>query len=185
MKSRRMASLQTSLEIHRKAVERLVAAVNAVPIDRWGAPYREGNWSPGEISAHLVAVWDVVLAELGGSPGMAIRTRWWQRVVLRLTIVPRILAGGAFPKARAPRETRPAQPISDSYQAERAIRERAADFERQSEAAAATGRQITHAYFGKAPVSDGALLVARHIEHHAAQIEEAASRGRGAGPADR
>jgi len=172
-------SLQTSLEIHSKAVERLVAAVNAVPSDRWGFPYREGNWSPAEISAHLIAVWDVVLAELGGSPGMAIRTRWWQRAILRLTIVPRILAGGAFPKARAPRETRPAQPISSPSIAETAIRERAADFERQSRAAAATGRQITHAYFGKAPVSDGALLVARHIEHHAAQIEEAASRGTG------
>ena len=183
MSSTRMTSLQTSLEIHTKAVDRLVAAVNAVPIDRWGAPYREGNWSPGEISAHLVAVWDVVLAELGGSPGMAIRTRWWQRAILRVTIVPRILAGGAFPKAKAPRETRPSQPISDPSQAETAIRERAADFERQMRVAAATGRHITHAYFGKAPVSDGALLLARHIEHHTAQIEEAAARGTGTGSA--
>ena len=170
--ARAFMSLDRALQLHDQAVDALVSAVSSVPPDRWGAPYLEGKWSPGEITAHLVATWDVLLQELGGGPGMALRTNWWQRVLLRSLMVPRLLAGKSFPRnAKAPRETRPAAPLPDREAALAAIGARSDAIRSESRKAAELGRVLTHAYFGKASVDRGVILAARHVQHHAAQIQ--------------
>lgn len=170
-----MASIERSLEIHSQAVERLLTAVRAVPASRWPEPYADGKWTPGEVAAHLVAVWDVLLQELRGGGGMAIRTRWWQRLILRWKHAPAILAGKGFPPGvRAPRETRPAAPFGSAAEAEAAIVERAAAFAAEARESD-PHRKLTHAYFGAAPLAAGVLLAARHVQHHTAQIEAASA----------
>jgi hypothetical protein len=165
-------SLDRALQLHDQAVDALVSAISSVPPDRWLVAHQEGKWSPGEITAHLVATWDVLLQELGGGPGMAMRTNWWQRVLLRLVLVPRLLAGKNFPRnAKAPRETRPAAPLPDREAALAAIGARAKAIQSQSREAAARGRVLTHAYFGKGPIDRGIVLAARHVQHHTAQLQ--------------
>lgn len=168
-----MTELDRSLETHREAVTMLVTALRSVPDSSWSQPYREGKWTPGEIAAHLVATWDALLAELAGGPGMRIRTRWWQRVLLRLYLVPKLLSGGPFPaNAKAPKETRPEAPLNRA-EALDAVEGRAARLDREARKAHDLGRRLTHAYFGKSSVATGVLLAARHIQHHSAQISGA------------
>jgi hypothetical protein len=169
-----MTALDRSLETHREAVTMLVAALNSVPDASWNEPFREGKWTPGEIAAHLVATWDALLGELAGGQGMRIRTSWWQRGLLRLVLVPKLLAGGPFPaNAKAPRETRPAAPLRNRAEAVDAVEARASSLEREARKADELGMKLTHAYFGKSTVANGVLLAARHIQHHSAQISRA------------
>lgn len=175
-------SLDRALQLHQQAVDTLVSAVSAVPPERWLTPYQEGKWSPGEIAAHLVATWDVVLLELGGGSGMAMRTSWWQQQLLRLLLMPRLLAGKKFPaNAKAPRETRPAQALPDREAALAAIAARSEAIRSESRKAAELGRLLTHAYFGKAPVDRGIILAARHVQHHTAQMQVVAGLHDGSG----
>ena len=103
---------------------------------------------------------------------MAIRTTLWQRILLRLTLVPKILRDGAFPKgARAPRETRPQMPEHGQAEAIARFRERATRFSETASDPRHARARLTHAYFGRASVTNTILLCARHIEHHRAQLE--------------
>ena len=157
--------------LHDSASKNLAAAAEAVSSDRWLTPRAEGKWSPAEVVEHLNTVYDVVLRELAGEPGMQIRTTWWQRILLRFTIVPKILRGGGFPAgARAPKETRPVLSITDQRELIARFRDRAARFAAASSNARGTGKRITHAYFGAAQIPESTLLCARHIEHHTKQI---------------
>jgi hypothetical protein len=159
-------------QIHTTAAQDVVAAAERVPADRWLQPRAEGKWSPAEVLEHLSLAYDVLLRELAGGEGMAIRTKLWQRILLRFTIVPGILRGGAFPKgARAPRETRPALTTTDQRAAIAAFRDRAARLAAAaSDAQSRRGVKLTHAYFGRASVCDSLLLCARHLQHHQQQL---------------
>ncbi|HSN68322.1 MAG TPA: DinB family protein, partial [Thermoanaerobaculia bacterium] len=100
------------------------------------------------------------------------RTKLWQRILLRFTLVPKILRGGAFPKsARAPRETRPQMPEHGQAEAIARFQERAARFNDAASDPRHTRARLTHAYFGRSSVTESMVLCARHIEHHRAQLE--------------
>ena len=158
--------------LHTDAVSDLVATASSVPEARWRAPRAEGKWSPAETVEHLTIAYDVLLRELAGGGGMAIRTTLWQRILLRLTLVPKILRDGAFPKgARAPRETRPQMPEHGQAEAIARFRERATRFSETAADPRHARARLTHAYFGRASVTNTILLCARHIEHHRAQLE--------------
>ncbi len=158
-----------ALALHKSAVDELVGRAENVTEEAWREPIGDGKWSPGEVVAHLVCTYDTLLRELGGAPGMAIRTSFFQRCLLRLTILPRILAFGVFPKgAVAPRETRPEAGLGRE-EGVALFRRRAEELERAA-LAARPEQKLTHAYFGTARVAHGVLLCARHIQHHAAQL---------------
>lgn len=159
--------------IHAKAASDFAEAAQRVPAAVWLAPRAEGKWSPAEIVEHVGLSYDTLNRELAGGPGMALRTKLWQRILLRFTLVPRLLRGAPFPKgARAPKETRPAVSNPDQAAAIAAFRVRAAAFEAAASAAqkANRGQKLTHAYFGRASLTNSVLLCARHVEHHLAQL---------------
>jgi hypothetical protein len=160
------------LEIHTNAAAALADTAERIPSEQWLLPREEGKWSPGHVLEHLNLTYDTLTRELEGGPGMAVQTTFWQRILLRLTIVPKILRGGWFPSgARAPREIRPAQPAADKDAAIATFRERAKRFDLAAVAAQAKGDvKVSHAYFGKAGVPDSMLLCSRHIEHHQRQL---------------
>lgn len=167
----RHEKLSAALELHTSAVERILSRGGSIPDSKWHEPIGEGKWSPAEIFAHLVSSYDVVTGELRGGAGMRIRTRFWQRWILRLTVAPRILAGKGFPRgAAAPRETRPGEALGREASLE-LMRHRADEFHAAA-LEAPPGRKITHAYFGSSPVADGVLLCSRHIEHHSGQLPD-------------
>jgi hypothetical protein len=171
---------QDALRLHEQAAADYGRAAASLPAEAWSTPIGEGKWTPAQITDHLSRAYEVVLRELRGGTGMAVRTRAWQRLLLRFTIVPRLLRGGWFPPgARAPRETRPLETAVDAEPeallAE--FRRLAAEFQAAAEAAHARDRRqrITHAYFGASSLEDGVLLCARHIEHHHRQLRAAES----------
>lgn len=162
-----------AVEHHSRVAAAFAAAAEAVEPDAWHRPRAEGKWSPAQITDHLIRTYDILMRELGGGPGMQVRTRRLQRLFLRLTLLPRLLRGGRFPQgAPAPREIRPADAPADQTSAVALFRQRAAEFEQVVERARERKppAQVTHAYFGVSPLPDGVLLCARHIEHHRAQI---------------
>ena len=162
-------SMQKALALHAANAAAFLETAAAVPDERWNEPRAEGKWSPAEVTAHLVTSCDVVITELRGGAGMAIKTSRWQQILFRLLFGWRILFFGRFPKGiRAPKETRPAE-VLPKEEAILRLRERAAEFETAARAAD-PDLQLSHAYFGRAAAADGVLLCARHIEHHRRQI---------------
>jgi hypothetical protein len=160
-------------QIHLDAAAELVASAERIPAERWTLPRAEGKWSPAEIVEHLTLAYDIILRELGGGPGMMVRTKLWQRIMLRFTLIPKLLRGEGFPAgARAPRETRPQSANPDQKSAVAGFRDRAARLDAEVAAAIATGRRIrlTHAYFGTAGLGEAMLLCARHVQHHQKQL---------------
>ena len=161
--------------LHSDVAAGLAASAEQVPGERWLVPRAEGKWTPAEIVEHLNLVYDTLLRELATGEGMKVRTKWWQRVMLRLRLLPKLLRDGRFPKgARAPRETRPAAGNPDQQTAVSGFRERAARFESSAADAIASRKRVrlTHAYFGRSNVAEGVLLCTRHLEHHRDQLKE-------------
>lgn len=179
MSGARPAGWDATVALHHAAAADFAAAAEALEDGVWEAPRAPGKWSPAEIVEHLSLAYDVLLGELAGGAGMALRTRWWQRALLRWTLVPRLLGGARFPRgAIAPRETRPSGGTADRAAAVARFRERAATFERaiaEARRERPDGR-LTHAYFGSSSYEDALLLSARHVQHHRAQLPGAAPR---------
>lgn len=173
MTDRRSRAWQHAGGVHAAAADDLVAAVRALPDDAWQRPLADGKWTPAQIVHHLNLTYDVLLGELAGGAGMKVRTRPWQRVLLRATVARRILGGKGFPRAApAPREIRPEGDPGTRDEALAGFRDRAERFTAAAEEVR-TSRpraRLTHAYFGEASVAEGVLLCGRHIQHHTAQL---------------
>ena len=163
-------------QVHSQAAADVVSTAGRVPAEKWLVSRAEGKWSPAEIVEHLSLAYDVLLRELAGGAGMAIRTSLWQRIVLRLTIMPKLLRGEPFPQGtRSPREIRPATASPDQAAAIASLRDRAARFDAAvSEARRKNPRtRLTHAYFGRSSLDNAVLLCARHMQHHQKQLQGA------------
>lgn len=161
--------MKDALRLHSESAVDLLRRAGAVPRDQWSRPLAAGKWTPAQVMEHLTLAYDVMLRELSGGPGMRVRTSPWLRLVLRWTVMPRLLRGGPFPKAHAPRETVPSGAAMDQTAAIEAFRSRAAQFE---DAVQTAGRRVklTHAYFGRMRLTDFVVLCARHIIHHGRQL---------------
>ena len=156
-------------QLHQQAAENVATTIATIPADVWSRPRAEGKWSPADTLTHLLLTYDTLQREMEGGKGMSIITKMWQRVLLRLFLVPKLLRGGAFPKnARAPRELRPSAPALEQSAAIAKFRARAAEFAAAAEKAR-DGR-LTHAYFGTSSVTNGVLLCTRHMQHHLQQL---------------
>ena len=160
------------IALHDAAVEAYAAAASSVK--NWSAEPKPGKWSAGQITAHLNLAFEAVLCEARGGPSMMLRTNAWQRLLLRYTIMRRLLKGGTFPfGARAPRETRPPESCPDRETAIAEFRRLAAEVRHELDTLhnARSKQRFVHPYFGALTLADGLYVSARHIDHHRAQIE--------------
>lgn len=164
--------MTAGLEAHRTAVARFATAAEAVRPDLWSGPNPDGKWTPAEVCEHVAVSYELLARELAGGPAMAIRTSWFQRMVLRLTYMPRILRTGAFPPAvRAPRETRPESGAASPVAGAARLREQAAAFEREWLAARERGGgRVTHPYFGALSLAPALRFCEIHTLHHLRQL---------------
>jgi DinB superfamily len=160
---------------HSRAVGQFISTAKGVPQDSWDRPLAEGKWTPAEVTAHLSESYRILRSELATGLGMGLRLGRMRRWVFRHTILPRILASGRFPRgARAPRETRPLQIVSDISAAVEALTDEAEAFAAELNARAALGTvHLTHAYFGPMSATQAMRLVTVHTRHHARQLETA------------
>lgn len=164
---------------HAHAVEGYRAAVDALSRDAWMEPLAPGKWTPAEVTAHVIEAYRVLTAELAGAAGMRVLGSSLQRLVLRHTMLPRLLAGKPFPAGvRAPRETRPREILANPGSALAELARLAEEFTRDlSDKAAAQERgRLTHAYFGLLSLRQGLELLTVHTRHHARQLAAATDR---------
>jgi hypothetical protein len=174
MSDRTTSRMTRSRTLHDDAVAAYVARARALEELTWSAPLQPGKWSPAEITQHLTLTFEVLTRELRGGPGMRVRVKPLKRLLLRLTLVRRMLRGGPFPRgAPAPRELRP-EPVPGVTREDAlaAMTQRAAAFVELAGRTHAAGRprSLTHAYFGAMSLPDAMLMSARHVEHHTRQL---------------
>jgi hypothetical protein len=164
-----------ALRLHESAAGEYASAAEALSPEMWATARGEGKWSPAQVTDHLILAYQALQRELSGGPGMALRTTAWQRVLLRLLLVPRLLRGAAFPRgARAPREIRPSEVTQDQRALIARFRDHAERFQAAIQDAHARnpGQRLTHPYFGASSLHDSLVLCARHILHHLRQLPE-------------
>ena len=170
----RGAAWDAAARQHRAALASYVTRAGRLTSERWRAPRAPGKWSPAEISEHLALAYEVGLTELRGGPSAEIRTGFWQRLVLRWLVMPKLLAGGTLTRAvQAPREIR--HPVAGDQVATLVRLERLAEtLERELDSAAARGPvRFTHPYFGALGAVQALGFLAFHARHHEAQVAQA------------
>ena len=161
-------------QFHSEVAAELVSAARRVTSEKWLVPRDEGKWCPAQVVEHLNLAYDVLLRELAGGEGMQIRTKFLRRMLLRWTIMPRLMRGAPFPPGvPAPREVRGPVANPDQAAAIASFADRAVKLETEAARAEEKGGvRLTHAYFGKSSVAQGILLCAQHIRHHRKQLIE-------------
>jgi hypothetical protein len=162
--------LEAALQEHGAAVEHFADRAGLVAADRWTAPRAPGAWSPAEITEHLVLVFEVVTGEIEGGEGIRVRVGLVIRLLTRWTVLPRILAGRAFPAGvKAVREARPQGAPHRREESLDRLRRAGRCFESAARAAPERAR-ITHPFFGRLPLARAVRFSAAHVRHHAAQL---------------
>lgn len=162
--------------VHARAVADYISAAQRFERDCWHEPLQPGKWSPAEVTQHLRLTFDAIAGELAGGASMRLRVGPLARIIIRLTIMRRILGGGAFPTGvRAPREARPVRNDTDRDVELDSLRERSASAEALfvDTFAQRPHMTITHPYFGRIRLPQAMFLSARHIDHHRGQLERA------------
>jgi hypothetical protein len=156
---------------HARAVEEYRAAAGSLDPAAWRTPIAPGKWTPAEITAHVAQAYRVLNGELQGAAGMRMLGSGLQRLLLRHTILPRLLSGKPFPPGvRAPRETRPSEVMEDPALALENLAALAERFGRELAERAAGHVRLTHAYFGALSPQQGLKLSTMHTRHHAQQL---------------
>lgn len=159
---------------HRTALASYIARAGRLTSERWSAPRAPGKWSPAEISEHLALAYEAGLTELRGGPSLETRMGFWQRLVLRTFVLPKLLAGGALTRpVKAPREIR--FPVAGAQAATLARLQEVADsLERELESASSREQvRFSHPYFGSLTAPQALGFCAFHARHHEAQIATA------------
>ncbi len=163
---------QEAIRQHLDAVRAFVDAASTLNAESWRRPVGAGKRSPAEITEHLKLVYEASLRELKDGTGVDIRSSWLLQRFLRLTILPRILKTGQFPKnAKSPHEMRPTTVDEGQPQALAQFTSLAGEF--QSELVkrkGVTATRLTHHVFGHLSALEGLRLLTLHIVHHQRQL---------------
>jgi len=164
-------SLQAEIETHREILREFIGSAETLDSAAWQAPGSVDHWSPAQIAEHLRLSYTTILADLSGQAGFRIRTKWWQRRVLRVLYLREILRNGIFPpKTPATREIRPGDGPFDREQLLSELLRAGEQFVETVASASSDRRAITHPFFGKLSLLDGVRLMTQHIRHHQAQM---------------
>jgi hypothetical protein len=158
---------------HRAALDAFLARVASLEPAIWSSPRAEDKWSPAEVSEHLRLTYSTLLAELQEKGGFRIRTRWWQRQLLRLFYLPGILRTGRMGRlAPAPREIRPADAAYDqSSTLDHLRREGHAFLQALGATDLSTFKGLTHPFFGRLAPLEMLRVVTIHVRHHHEQVK--------------
>jgi hypothetical protein len=160
---------------HDAAVRSFVDEARSLRPELWDVAAVEGRWTPAMVAEHVTLASEALLLELRGGSSMQIRTRWWQRIVLRLVHLPHILRTGTIPRdVPAPRELRPRGEELDRE----LLLARFQDASRELEIGLQANRRLklTHPYFGRLTAADALRFLTTHTKHHEKQLRRTADR---------
>ena len=175
------ARWQRTKEEHAGAVSAFLAAAEAVPEARWNEARGEGKWSPAQIAEHLRLTYATVSRDLRGETGFRVRVGPLRLLVLRLTVLRRMLRERAFPKgAPAVREVRPAGGPFDRQPTLAGLRAEAESFMRGLDTLPGRrARRFTHPFFGRLAPQQGLELMVLHTHHHRGQLTQTSASAAG------
>jgi hypothetical protein len=160
------------LAIHAAAADEYVAAISRMTQVKWTSRPSAEAWSPAEITEHLARTYSQFAGEARGKNSLRVRLNPVRRTLAQIFVKPRMLAGTAFPKARAPRELRPsggpATP-ADGVALFRAtgdacLRDVGMLVQRRPY------RRLVHPFLGPLPLYEIIPFAAQHIRHHRRQL---------------
>jgi DinB family protein len=156
---------------HAAAVATFRARANAIPADQWQAPRAAGKWSAAQEVEHISLSYETFLSQLEGGPGMRTMVSPLRALVLRWLVMPYLIRTGRFPRARAPRETRPVATAATKAELLSRI-DRAADGLSVAAERESPGRRLSHPYFGRIPLMQALRMSAAHTRHHTHTIAQ-------------
>jgi hypothetical protein len=168
--------MEGTLEGHRSAVQRFLAALGAVPDARWSEPAAPEKWSAPQIAEHLSLIYVGIIAELRGGPGIRVRVKGLKRIMIRLLVMPGFLREGKIPPGvKTPREAAPGAGDPDRGAVVARFTALAEEFERVMAAKMAEERgrgraRVTHPFFGSLSLAQGLRFIEVHIRHHTKQV---------------
>lgn len=155
---------------HAASIEDFTARAESVADALWPTSVVPGKWSPAQVAEHIALAYEAILRDLSGGPAMRLRASWWQRVLLRRFLLPRILTSGRIPfAATAPREARPGGEPLDRAEVLRRVREGASRLDAVMRESGESAR-VTHPYFGTLRGREILRFCAIHTRHHAFQL---------------
>lgn len=157
---------------HEAAASAFVQALQRVPNERWTRRADPDGWSPAEITDHLARTYSHYAGESRGKDSLRKRLGPMRRMVARIVVLPRLLAGAPFPKARAPRKLRPAESTTTPDEGvalflatgESCLRDLGVLVERRPY------RTLVHPYLGAVPLYEMLRFASQHIHHHRRQL---------------
>ena len=163
-------TLSTALAAFERAAADFRARAERVPPALWDRPRREGKWSPAEETEHIVLSHELFCSQLRGGPAMRVVATGWRLILLRLLILPYILRTGRFPRARAPRESRPVVTGAGREELlgrlDRAVHGAIEIVRRDGTSVP----RLRHPYFGMLTVTQAVRLSTVHTRHHLANL---------------
>lgn len=160
---------------HEAAVAELVAAIRAVPTDRWATPPAPDKWSAAEAAWHLILAYRHLLREQVDGTPVRVLPAPWKAWLLRKLLLPRLLAGRPLPRGvRAPREVRPSGERRSQEETLAALTEaKAAWCGAMTRNSTNGGARATHPFFGPLPLVTMVRFTSLHLRHHCRQIQRA------------
>jgi hypothetical protein len=166
-------------DAHRAAVAAFIDAAKQVPDGRWNEPLADGKWSPAQIAEHLRLSYATLRSELEGEGGFRVRVGPAKRLLLRFTVLRRMLRRRVFPQgAPATREIRPGGGPFEREATLAGLAGEAGSFgERLAARRDERGTHVTHPFFGALDPLQGLELCALHVHHHRAQLPVAPAAG--------
>ncbi len=165
-------ALPDSLAAYERSAAEYRARANRVPSELWDRPRASGKWSPSQETEHIVLSNEIFLAQLRGGPPMRVIASGWRQVALHWLVLPYSLRTGRFPRARAPRESRP---VASGAGREELLARLDAAVRGVIELIgpgdpAITRIRLLHPYFGTISLVQAVRLSRVHTEHHARNL---------------
>lgn len=157
---------------HAAAADEFVEAISGLTGAEWTVRPSPDAWSPAEITEHLARTYSQYAGEARGKNSLRIRLGLVKRTLARIVVKPRLLAGAAFPKARAPRELRPSSGPATPADGVALFRATGGACLRDLEIlhVRRPHRRLVHPYLGALPLYELVLFAAQHIRHHCRQL---------------
>jgi DinB family protein len=168
-----MPTITQLASMHATAIQEMVDRATPVAASQWNTPRGDGKWTPAQEVRHVTLGIEAFIRDLRGQGKLRTKGKWWQRIMWRWTVLPRILKTGQLVRGvRAPREVRPPDEPGDRDSLLGELMLRAREFEQLviETSTRTPRRRVTHPYFG--PLSLKALLRLGvvHVRHHAAYL---------------
>lgn len=160
------------IEAHRTAVENYVRSALDVGERDWQTTVVMDNWTPAQITEHLIRTYQVTLQELRGGPGVRPHYNFLLRPILRFTILPKIFRSRRIPAgAKAPTELMPEDSKESLQGAVDQLEHIANEFEREIFSRRNDKKvKISHHVFGAIELLEGLELATIHVDSHRQQL---------------